>query len=123
MRTSAIGDDFPRERFLRTPITALKKALDYVTDLDQQSANRDSVTQAQVADLLVKIAHGYSGSKKPPPKCTPKDFLPYPNYRPPAAETDEADPPTKFVLTELVKRFMIPVYVFTALNGRKDDRP
>lgn len=113
--------DYPKQVFLRTPISSLKKALDYVNDLDQQEANRAAITEAQVADLILKVAHGFSGSKKAPPKTKPRDFLPYPNYRPPAAETEEADQPTKFVLSELIKRFEIPVYVFTALNGRKGE--
>lgn len=64
-----------------------------------------------------------SGSKKAPPKTRPKDFLPFPKYRAPSSEVEEADAPTKFVLTELVKRFQIPMYVYVALNGRKEEKP
>lgn len=121
LRASVLGVDFPRERFVRTPIVLLKKALDFVSDIEQREANRDSITQAQMTDLLLKIAHGFSGSKKAPPRTLPKDFLPFPKYRAPSQELDEADQPTKFVLSELVKRFQLPVYVFVALNGRAAD--
>lgn len=117
-----MGDDFPREVFVRTPIQLLKKAFDYVVNEDQAKANRDSISQAVMADMLLKIAHGFSGSKKRAPNTKPKDFLPHPDYRPLGTTADEADPPTKFILTELVKRFAIPVYVFVALNGRVDDQ-
>lgn len=123
LRVSKMGVDYPKEVFLRTPISLLKKVMDFVLDQAQLEANTAAVTQAQTADLILKIAHGFSGSKRPPPKSLPRDFLPYPKYKPPAAASDEADAPTKFVLTELVKRFRIPVYVFTALNGRKGDYP
>ena len=117
-----MGDDFPRERFIRTPISLLKKAYDYAVNLDQAEANRAAMTQAAMSDMILKIAHGFSGSKKRPPNTKPRDFLPHPDYRPIGSTADEADPPTKFILTELVKRFAIPVHIFVALNGRVDDQ-
>lgn len=107
---------------MRTPLSLLKKAYDYVLNAEQAKANQDSITQAQMTDLLLKIAHGFSGSKKKAPSTKPKDFLPYPHHRPIGSTADEADAPTKFVLTELVKRFAIPVHIYVALNGRVDDQ-
>lgn len=117
-----MGADFPRERFIRTPISLLKKAYDFVINQDEAEANRAAITQAVTADMLLKIAHGFSASKKRAPNTKPKDFLPHPDYRPLDSEADEADAPTKFILSELVKQFAIPVSIFVALNGRADDR-
>ena len=122
LRTSKLGDDYPRKRFLRTPISLLKKAYDFISNQEQAEANRAAMTQAAMTDLMLKIAHGFSGSKKKAPNTKPKDFLPYPDYRPLGTAADEADAPTKFILTELVKRFAIPIHVFVALNGRVDDQ-
>lgn len=120
IRTSPIGADFPRERFLRTPISVLKWVMDKVVDKEQADANLTSLSTARMADLLLRVAHSFGGSKKPV-RSMPKDWLPFPNYKPSAKEADQADEPTKFILTELVQRFEIPVYVFVALNGRADD--
>jgi len=120
IRTSSIGEDFPRERFLRTPISTLKWVLDKIVDKEQAEANLSSLSTARMADLLLKVAHGFSGSKRPA-KGVAKDWLPYPDYRPSKREADQADEPTKFILSELVHRFEIPVYIFVALNGRVDD--
>ena len=94
-----------------------------MVDQGKQEANRDSVTQSVMTDLMLKIAHGFSGSKKRPPKTRPMDFLPYPNYKPPGADSDEADEPTKFVLAELVKQRRLPIYVLKAMMGRAQDQP
>ena len=115
-----MGADFPRERFLRTPISVLKWVMDKVMDKEQADANLASLSTARMADLLLRVAHSYSGSKKKP-KGAPKDWLPFPDYRPNRQEAEQADEPTKFILSELVHRFDIPVYVFVALNGRVED--
>jgi hypothetical protein len=93
--------------------------MDKITDKEQSAANLDAVSTARMADLLLRVAHGFGGSKKAV-NSKPKDWLPFPDYRPIHAEADQADEPTKFILTELVHRFDIPVYVFVALNGRLD---
>ena len=94
--------------------------MDKVIDKEQADANLASLSTARMADLLLKVAHSFGGSKKAQ-KGVPKDWLPFPDYRPNAKEADQADEPTKFILSELVHRFEIPVYVFIALNGRVDD--
>lgn len=91
-------------------------------ELEQVRANLESITQARMADLMLKIAHGFSGSKKKAPNTKPKDFLPFPDYRPASAESDGPSEGTKFVLTELIRTFQIPMHVFVALNNRADDR-
>ena len=94
--------------------------MDKVIDKEQADANLASLSTARMADLLLKVAHSFGGSKKAA-KGVPKDWLPFPDYTPSAKEADQADEPTKFILSELVHRFEIPVYVFVALNGRADD--
>jgi len=94
--------------------------MDKVVDKEQAEANLASLSTARMADLLLKVAHSFSGSKKVQ-KGVPKDWLPFPDYRPGTREAEQADEPTKFILSELVHRFEIPVYVFVALNGRVDD--
>lgn len=94
--------------------------MDRLVEKEQADANLAAVTNARLADLVLKLGHSFSGSKK---KATgiPKDWLPFPDYRPQAKEADHADEPTRFILSELVHRFEIPVYVFVALTGRVDD--
>ena len=112
-----MGEDVPRERFLRTPISMLKWVLDRITEKEQAEANVASLSTARMADLLLKVAHGFSGSKKAA-KGVPRDWLPFPDYRPSGKESEQADQPTKFILPELCR---YPMHVFVALNGRADD--
>ena len=93
--------------------------MDKLVEQEQAAANLESLSTARLADLLMRVAHGFSGSKRPV-QGKPKDWLPFPGFRPATAEAEEADEPTKFILSELVQRFEIPVYVFVALNGRVD---
>lgn len=98
----------------------LKWVLDRVTEKEQADSNLSSVSTARLCDLLLRVAHGFGGSKKNV-RSAPRDWLPYPDFRPNGKEAEQADEATKFVLAELVQRFQIPVYVFVALNGRADD--
>jgi hypothetical protein len=54
-------------------------------------------------------------------KVKPKDFLPYPDWRPSTAEADGPDQPTKFILTELIKTRQIPMHVFASLITRAEE--
>jgi len=94
--------------------------MDKVIDKEQADANLASLSTARMADLLLKVAHSFGGSKRAA-KGVPKDWLPFPDYRPDSRQAEQADEPTKFILSELIHRFEIPVYVFVALNGRVDD--
>lgn len=120
IRISPMGPDFPRHKFLRTPISVLRWVIEKLDDMDQVKANMESITSARMADMMLKIAHGFSGSKKSPPNTKPTDFLPFPEYRPPTAESDGPSEPTKFVLTELIRSFQIPMHVYVALNNRAE---
>lgn len=107
--------DFPRERFLRTPVRAIRRALRYVEDQEQAQANRDSVTAARLCQIVLQAAHNFSGSKRAAPKLNAKDFLPYPDWRPATEDATGPDQPTKFILSELGKQRLIPVHVLVAL--------
>lgn len=63
-----------------------------------------------------------SGSKRPP-KSAPKDFLPFPDWRPSAADADGPDQPTKFILSELMRNRQIPMHVFVGLITPAEKQP
>jgi len=112
---SDIGQDYPRERFVRTPVGTIRRVLRHLDDLEQRKANERALTTARLSQLVVQIAHGFSGSKKSPPKVTAKEFLPYPDWKPSSEQGDGPDQPTKFVLTQLVRQMRVPLHVYTAL--------
>lgn len=120
---SALGDDFPRERFLRTPISIIRWALREIDDRDKALANLTALPVARLTQILIQIAHGFSGSKRPAPKLEIKDFLPYPDFRPASHTADGPDAGTKFILTELGKQRRIPIHVLTALLTPVEQQP
>lgn len=115
MRASPLGIDFPREVFLRTPVTAIRRVLHELDQREQSQANVDALTTARLTQLVLQIAHGFSGSKRPAPRITAKDFLPYPDWKPEGRASDGADQPTRFILSELGRRGELPVHVLAAL--------
>lgn len=115
MRASPVGGDFTPTRFVRTPISTIRWLLRQIDDEDRARLNMQSMTTAKLNALLVQIAHGFSGSKRPAPKTTPRAFLPFPDWTPSTVPTDGPDAPTKFVLTELVRTRCIPLHVYAAL--------
>lgn len=121
MRCSEIGADYPAERFLRTPISSIRWLLRQLDDREKGQANLASVSTARLAHIVLQAAHGMSGSKSAAPKVQPKDFLPYPDWRPSTAEADGPDQPTKFILTELIKTRQIPMHVFASLITRAEE--
>lgn len=123
LRTSALGADFPQERFLRTPVGTIRMVLRELEQREQAEANLNALATARLTQLVVQVAHGFSGSKRPPPKVAVKDFLPYPNWRPVTAEAEGPDQPTRFVLGELGRKRMIPIHVFAALMTPAEQRP
>lgn len=116
VRLSALGGDFPRERFVRTPIGILNKVLVLVDNDYQRKLNELSYTTAQLNQLLLSVAHGFSGSKGRRPQTKPQDFLPFPDWKPLNKESATGpDSTTKALLFSLHKNHRIPVHVFTAL--------
>jgi hypothetical protein len=113
-----MGADFPRERFLRTPISVIRWLIRELEDQERIQADIESLTTAKLAALVTQIAHSFSGSKKPAPKTTAKDFLPFAHT--PVRQQQQAAGPseaTKFILVDLMRRGQIPGHVFTALRA------
>lgn len=123
LRMSALGEDFPRERFLRTPVSTIRWALRQIDDREQAQANLDALPTARLTQLVIQIAHGFSGSKRAAPKTKVQEFLPFPDWRPATAEADGPDQPTRFILTELGKQRRLPIHVLTALLAPAERRP
>ena len=113
---SPLGDDFTRDRFVRTPTKTIKRVLAAISEEEKRSANMSSLTTAQLAHLLLNVAHGFSGAKGSAPKVKPKDFLPFPDWRPSSTvDADGPDQTTRFILGQLIKDRTIPMHVFKAL--------
>lgn len=82
-----------------------------------------ALATARLCQIVVQVAHGFSGSKRTAPKVSPKDFLPYPNWRPATEGADGPDQPTKFILSELGKQRLIPIHVMVSLMTPPDRQP
>jgi hypothetical protein len=122
VRASAVGSDFTPERFLRTPISTIRWLLRQIDDYEKSRANVESAATARLATAVIQIAHGFSGSKRPAPKIQPREFLPYPDWKPEAAPSDGPDAPTKFILSELVRTRRIPLHVYAVLATEASDQ-
>ncbi len=112
---SALGSDFSRESFLRTPIHLIQRVLKEIDNHEQAQANIDSVTTARLIDVVLRVAHGFSGSKKKMAKTNISDFLPFPDWMPESKAKTEVDSGTKQVLIALLKKRQIPMHIFTGL--------
>lgn len=120
---STLGADFPRERFLRTPISTIRWVLRQLDDREQAQANLEALPTARLTQILLQIAHGFSQSKRAAPKTKVQEFLPFPNWRPATAEADGPDQPTRFILTELGRQRRVPIHVLAALLTPSEQRP
>jgi hypothetical protein len=114
LRNSRLGDDFPREKFLRTPVKAIVAALSYIDSEEQRQHNIAASTTAKLCLQVISIAHGMAGSKQPP-KVDLKDFLPFPDWAPEGASHEGPTPQTRSLLMKLLKQGRIPMPVFTQL--------
>ena len=117
---SPLGVHYPPEKFVRTPLKVIGRLVEHINTREQYEANRDSITQAQMAHLLMMLGHAYSGSKKSPPRVQPSSFLPYPEFRGAEQEDKGPDKATQFVLSEVGRQGRIPAYVLVALMTRAD---
>jgi hypothetical protein len=118
-----MGQDFPAPKFLRTPISTIRWILRELDDAEKVEANVNAITTARLTQVIIQVAHGFSGSKSAAPKVKPTDFLPFPDWKPTSTEADGPDQPTKFILSELIRSRQIPLHVFTALNTPAGERP
>lgn len=116
-----MGEDFPKEVFLRTPIAVIRKALERVSSWEQERANIAAVTTARLTSVVINVAHGFSGSKSRPPKIKIQDFLPYPEWQPEQQTQIGPSDTTASILVSLIKRHQIPPHVFTALKSRPSE--
>lgn len=116
---SPFGADFPADKFTRTPISTIKWVLEQVDDREKAEANLRAVTTAQLTQIVLQVAHGFSGSKKAAPKTSLKEFLPFPDWKPQAESSHTASEPTKFILSQLVSKGEIPLEVYLALTAER----
>jgi hypothetical protein len=121
VRSSPVGGDFTPALFLRTPISTIRWLLRRIDDHERGLLNAQSVSTARLNALVVQVAHGFSGSKRPAPKVNARDFLPFPDWKPASVSAEGADPPTKFILSELVRTRRIPMHVYAALAASASD--
>jgi hypothetical protein len=61
LRSSSLGQDFPRERFLRTPLCAISTALEFISNEEQRTHNLASVTTAKLCLQLISQAGDAGG--------------------------------------------------------------
>lgn len=113
---SSLGADFPKDVFARTPLGIIRRVLSAVDNEDQRQANINSVTAAQLVQVVLSVAQGFAGGKAKPLKTQPQDFLPFPNWSP-DGEMKEHGPnqATKFVITQLMRDGLLPTHIFAAL--------
>lgn len=117
---SPLGNDFPRESFVRTPIRLINAALKEVSDHEQATANINSMSTANLINVVLQVAHGLSGSKRNAPKIKTKDYLPFPNWEPETVSRMKLDEDTRKTLVSLIKTRKLPMYVFSALMTPPD---
>ena len=120
MRASSVGGDFTPARFVRTPISTIRWLLRQIDDDERGRMNLGSLSTAKMTAILIQVAHGFSGSKRSAPKVAPRDFLPFPDWKPSTAIADGPSAPTKFILTELVRTRRLPMHVYAALATGTD---
>lgn len=122
LRASPIGADFPRDVFVRTPITVIRWALREINLREQERINAESITTARLIATLINVAHAFSGSKRATPKINVTDYLPYPAASKETSEQDGPDDHTKLILAQLGRTRQIPPHVMVALMSRASDR-
>lgn len=105
---------------MRTPVSTIRWLLRQIDEDERGRVNLGSLSTAKMTAILIQIAHGFSGSKRSAPKVAPKDFLPFPDWKPSSAPSDGPSAPTRFVLTELVRTRCIPMHVYAALAPGTD---
>lgn len=122
LRSSPLGADFPRERFLRLPIRVVLEALEFIDNEERRQHNLQSSTTAKLCMQVISIAFGFSGAKGSPPKIDFKDFLPFPDWEPLGEERGPGpSPETRAALTRLLREHKIPLAIYTQLISTESD--
>lgn len=116
IRSSPMGADFPRERFLRTPIRVILETIEFLDNEEKRHFNLISSTTAQLCVQLIWTAYGFAGGKGPKPQVKVQDFLPFPDWRPlEDSATAGPSPVTRALLTKLLKERRIPMPIYAEL--------
>ena len=116
VRSSPLGADFPRERFLRTPIRVILETIEFLDNEEKRHFNLISSTTAKLCVQLVWTAYGFAGGKGPKPQVELKDFLPFPDWRPPEDGQEAGpSPTTRAMLSRLLRERRIPMPIYTEL--------
>lgn len=110
-----MGADFPADVFTRTPIATIRLVLSEITKQEQERINAESVAIARLTTILINIAYGFSGSKRPAPKVEMREFLPFPEASNDAGTVQGPDEHTQLVIIHLGKNRQIPPHITTAL--------
>ncbi len=121
IRCSPLGEDYPSAKFLRTPIRTIRRVIQLIDDQEKYKSNVASLTSAQLACVVLQTAHAFSGSKGRGPKSIPKDFLPFPKWKPSSEQSDGPDQATLHILGSLVRTFSIPLHVYAGLSKPAED--
>lgn len=108
---------------MRTPIGLINHALKAISDHEQANANINSMTTATLTNLVLQVAHSFSGSKRNLHKSKPQDYLPFPNWEPEHSPTTQIDSATKKVLITLLRKRAIPMSIFTSLMTLPETQP
>jgi hypothetical protein len=115
IRMSPLGDDYPKEKFLRTPVQAIIPLLTHIDNEEQRANNISSLTTAKLCAQVLAIAHGMSGSKGKKPKIRVEDFLPFPDWSPDVEGNKGPNEATKKILSMLIRERKLPMYIFVQL--------
>lgn len=120
MRASVYGADYPAERFARTPINHIRRILSELDNKAQAEANLASTTSAQLCFLVRQGIHVFSQASTPLSGVTAKDYLPFPDWKPPSAKPTGPSEMTALALRETLRRRELPMHVFAALISPLD---
>lgn len=121
VRSSAFGADYPPERFARTPIGHIKRIIAEISNQEQGNANLASSTTAQLCYLVRQAIHLYTQSTTPLTDIGPKNYLPFPEWKPPGSTPKGPSEITVQILREALRRREIPLYVFASLITPPED--
>lgn len=120
LRCSALSSDFPRERFLRTPVSVITRALEYIDSEEKRQHNVAASTTAKLCLQVIAIAHGMAGAKGKAPKLELKDFLPFPDWTPENVKPEGPSDETRRIMTSLLKQGLLPMGVYAQLITAPD---
>jgi hypothetical protein len=111
VRSSRFGHDYDKPKFLRTPLKELFRVLEFVFEEEKRSANIQSIATAKLAMIVIQIAQGYAGNKKPS-TITIDDLLPF------ALNTkmSEIESETGNIVAKLTRESRLPIHVIAALS-------